>query len=88
MYCRRPIHTLIHGSADALIRRVAPVAPPAVRTLSDSLHAFRATLAVEQDRADESWAHIIDTTVEHPRGGLWIAEIDREPAGMLFAPVG
>ncbi len=55
--------------------------------LSDSPHAFRATLAEEQNRSDESWADIVDTTVEHPRGGLWIAEIDREPVGVLFARI-
>jgi len=55
--------------------------------LSDSPDAFRPTLEEEQDQTDEWWADIIDTTVEHPRGGLWIAEITRIPVGMLFARI-
>ena len=55
--------------------------------LSDSPDAYRPTLEDERHQPDEWWADIIDTTVEHPRGGLWLAEIDRIPVGMLFARV-
>ncbi len=27
------------------------------------------------------------STVEHPRGALWFAEVDEEPIGMLFARI-
>lgn len=55
--------------------------------LSDSPDAFRPTLEDEQDQPDEWWADIIGTTVEHSRGGLWVAEIDCVPVGILFARV-
>jgi len=55
--------------------------------LSDSPDAFRPTLEEEQDQSDEWWIDIIETTIEHPRGGLWIAEVDSVPVGMLFARI-
>jgi GNAT superfamily N-acetyltransferase len=53
--------------------------------LSESPDAFRPTLEEEKDQSDDWWREIIDSTVEHPRGRLWIAEVERVPMGMLFA---
>jgi GNAT superfamily N-acetyltransferase len=53
--------------------------------LSESPDAFRPTLEDEKEQSDDWWIDIIDSTVEHPRGGLWIAEIEHVPVGMLFA---
>jgi GNAT superfamily N-acetyltransferase len=53
--------------------------------LSESPDAFGPTLEEEKDQPDDWWTDIIDSTVEHPRGGLWIAEMERVPMGMLFA---
>jgi len=53
--------------------------------LSDSPNSFRTLLEDDTERSAESWADMVDSTVEHPRGGLWIAEIEHEPVGMLFA---
>ena len=55
--------------------------------LSDSPDAFRSTLEEEQDQSDEWWIDVVDTTVEHLRGGLWIAQIDSVSVGMLFARI-
>jgi len=53
--------------------------------LSDSPDAFRPTLEEEKNRPDDWWIDIVDSTVEHPRGGLWIAEMEGVPVGMCFA---
>ncbi len=53
--------------------------------LSDSPDAFRPTLEEEKEQSDDWWIDVIDSTVEHPRGGLWVAEIDGVPVGMCFA---
>lgn len=58
-----------------------------LRALADSPDAFRATLEEEINRPHEWWADRIGATVEHPRGGLWVAEIDGEAAGMLFGRI-
>lgn len=55
--------------------------------LSESPDAFRPTLDEEKDQSDDWWIDVIDSTVEHPRGGLWIAELERVPVGMLFARI-
>lgn len=55
-----------------------------LRALADSPDAFRATHAEEAGQPDEWWEDLIGDTVAHPRGGLWIAEIDEEPVGMAF----
>ena len=46
---------------------------------------FSAHARGEKDQSDDWWIDTIDSTVEHPRGGLWIAEMERVPVGMLFA---
>ena len=53
--------------------------------LSESPDAFRPTLEEEKVQSDDWWIDVIDSTVEHPRGGLWVAEMGRVPVGMLFA---
>ena len=53
--------------------------------LSDSPDAFRPTLDEEKEQSDDWWIDMIDSTVEHPRGGLWIAEMEQDPVGMCFA---
>lgn len=56
-----------------------------IRAVTTSPDAFRASLDEERKRSDESWEDIIGSTVRHPLGGLWVAEADSEPVGMLFA---
>ena len=58
-----------------------------LRALTDSLDAFRATLEEESSQPDQWWAEIIGTTAEHPLGGLWIATVDGEAAGILFGRI-
>ena len=58
-----------------------------LRALADSPDAFRATLEEEINQPDEWWAEIIGVTAEHPRGGLWTAELDGEAVGMLFGRI-
>lgn len=55
-----------------------------LRALADSPDAFRATLDEERSQSDESWSEIVAATIEHPRGGLWVAEYDDQLVGMLF----
>ena len=55
-----------------------------LRALADSPSAFRATLERERDQPDDWWAEIVGSTVEHPRGGLWVAESHQRAVGMLF----
>jgi GNAT superfamily N-acetyltransferase len=56
-----------------------------LRALADSPDAFAHALDEEQAYADEWWIDIVESTVDHPRGALWFAELDGEPVGMLFA---
>ena len=58
-----------------------------LRALTDSPDAFRATRQEESSQPDEWWAEIIGATAEHPRGGLWIATVDGQAAGMLFGRI-
>ncbi len=58
-----------------------------LRALADSPDAFRATLAEESAKPDEWWIELIGKTVEHPRGGLWIAWVGGEAGGMLFGRI-
>jgi GNAT superfamily N-acetyltransferase len=58
-----------------------------LRALADSPDAFRSTLEEESSQPDEWWAEIIGTTAEHPRGGLWVATVHGEPAGILFGRI-
>ena len=58
-----------------------------LRALADSPDAFRSTLEKESNQPDTSWAEIVGTTAEHPLGGLWIATVDGEGAGMLFGRI-
>lgn len=59
-----------------------------LRALADSPDAFRATLAQEWVQPDEWWMELVGSTVEHPRGGLWVAETHGEAVGMLFGRLG
>ena len=56
-----------------------------IRAVAASPDAFRTSRNEERERTDESWKDVIGSTVRHPRGGLWVAEVDGEPVGMLFA---
>ena len=58
-----------------------------LRALADSPDAFAHTVDEERAHPDEWWIDIVTSTVEHPRGDLWFAEIDEEPIGMLFARI-
>lgn len=55
-----------------------------LRALTDSPDAFRPTLEEESAQPDQWWAETIGATSQHPRGGLWVAEIDGKAVGMLF----
>jgi len=55
-----------------------------LRALTDSPDTFREMFEEVAGQPDEWWAELIGSTVAHPRGGLWIAEIDGEPVGMTF----
>ncbi len=59
----------------------------AITAATDSPDAFRPTLEENLAYTDQMWADLIDSTVRHPRGALWIAEYDDEPVGMVFARV-
>ncbi len=54
------------------------------RALAESPDAFRATQAEEDQESDQWLEDLIRNTVEHPRGGLWIADVGANPVGMLF----
>ena len=58
-----------------------------LQALADSPDAFAHTLEEEQAHPDEWWIDIVTSTVEHPRGALWFAEVDVEPLGMVFARI-
>ena len=55
-----------------------------MRALTDSPNAFRSTLDDERRHPDDWWADLVGDTVDHPRGGLWVAEAGEETLGMLF----
>lgn len=59
----------------------------AIEAVTDSPEAFRPTLEENLAQTDQMWADLIDSTVRHRRGGLWIAEVDDKPVGMVFARV-
>lgn len=56
-----------------------------LRALEDSPDAFAHTKDEEEAYPDEWWIDIVASTIEHPRGALWFAELNGEPVGMLFA---
>jgi GNAT superfamily N-acetyltransferase len=58
-----------------------------LRALADAPDAFRPTLEEESSQSDQWWGELIRATVEHPRGGLWVAWADDEAVGMLFGRV-
>jgi GNAT superfamily N-acetyltransferase len=58
-----------------------------LRALADSPDAFRTTLEEESYQPDAWWAELIEATVEHPRGDLWVAWVEGAPVGMLFGRV-
>jgi len=55
-----------------------------LRALADSPDAFRPTFEEESVQPDEWWEDIIGTTAAHPRGGLWLADLEARPVGMAF----
>jgi GNAT superfamily N-acetyltransferase len=55
-----------------------------LRALAEAPDAFRPTLEEESNQPDRWWSELIGATVEHPRGGLWVAWADDEAVGMLF----
>ena len=55
--------------------------------LADSPDSFRATLSEERQQPDEWWENLIEPTIAHPRGNLWIAELDGDSVGMVFARI-
>ncbi len=55
-----------------------------LRAVEESPNSFRGTLAQESAEADEWWSDLIGRTAEHPRGLLLVAEVESDPAGMLF----
>lgn len=59
----------------------------AIAAVTESPEAFRPTLAEYLAQSDEEWMDLIDPTVRHPRGGLWVAEAGDEPVGMVFARI-
>jgi ribosomal protein S18 acetylase RimI-like enzyme len=59
----------------------------AIAAVTESPDAFRPTLDENLARTDEEWADLIDPAVRHPRGGLWVADLDNEPVGMVFARI-
>jgi len=58
-----------------------------LRALADAPDAFRPTLEEESNQPDQWWDELIRATVEHPRGGLWVAWADEDAVGMLFGRV-
>ena len=58
-----------------------------LRALAHSPDAFRSTLEEENKQPDQWWVEIIETTVAHPRGELWVAWVHGEAVGMLFGRV-
>ena len=59
----------------------------AIAAVTESPDAFRPTLEENLAQTDEEWADLIDSTVRHPRGGLWVAVVGEEPVGMVFARI-
>jgi len=59
----------------------------AIAASRDSPDAFRPTTEDHLATTDEQWVDIVDSTVRHPRGCLWIAETDDERVGMVFARI-
>jgi len=59
----------------------------AIAAATDSPDAFRPTVEDHLASTDEMWIDLIESTVKHPRGGLWIAEAGDDAVGMLFARV-
>lgn len=55
-----------------------------LRAVAESPDAFRGTFADESKRSDAWWRDMIEPTVAHPRGGLWLAEARGEAVGMVF----
>jgi GNAT superfamily N-acetyltransferase len=58
-----------------------------LRALADAPDAFRPTLEEEINQPDQWWRELVRATVEHRRGGLWVAWADDEAVGMLFGRV-
>lgn len=59
----------------------------AIAAATDSPDAFRPTVEGYQSQSDDEWIELIESTVRHPRGSLWIAAIEDEPVGMVFARI-
>lgn len=55
--------------------------------LAASPDAFRARLEDECWQTGDWREDLIDSTVVHPRGSLWIAEVDSDSVGMVFARI-
>lgn len=58
-----------------------------LRSLDDSPDAFCADLLTEQAHPDTWWDDLVSSTVAHPRGALWSAEVDGHPAGIAFSRI-
>lgn len=58
-----------------------------LRSLDDAPDAFCADPAIENAHDDAWWADLVRSTVEHPRGALWLAESDGVPVGIAFARI-
>ncbi len=58
-----------------------------LRALADSPDAFRPMLDEEQAHSDEFWEDIVGSTADHPRGNLWIAELDGRGVAMAFSSI-
>jgi ribosomal protein S18 acetylase RimI-like enzyme len=58
-----------------------------LRSLADAPDAFCADFDAESARSETWWMDLVASTVAHPRGALWCAEIDDEPVGIAFSRI-
>jgi ribosomal protein S18 acetylase RimI-like enzyme len=56
-----------------------------LRAVEESPDAFRGTLEQESAEAAEQWRELIGQTARHPGNLMLVAEVEADPAGMLFA---
>jgi len=59
-----------------------------LRAVEDSPDAFRGSVARESAEANDWWIKLIETTADHPRALLLVAEVGPDPVGMLFGQLG
>lgn len=58
-----------------------------LRSLLDAPDAFCADLDETSGQPDAWWDDLVASTAAHPRGALWCAEADGEPAGIAFSRI-